>query len=162
MKIMARKNMLVGAMTVVTTATVLSPSFAILDKTRFALHLGEAFFAFHHWVYNPYKAGKFQNGAPGRTKTLIKGGAALLFAVHELKVSSEIAHKSKSPLLQKVAGSLDNLQNEYSTLGSKLKGGQFNPADIEAANTHVTAAGSGAAAAGIPVQDKEAAIPGTE
>ena len=162
MKTIARKNLLVGAMTAITTATLLSPSFAIFDKTRFAIHLGEAFFAFHHWVYNPYKAGKFQSGAQGRTKTMIKGGAALLFAVHELKVSSDIAHKSKSPLLQKLAGSLDNMQSEYSSLGSKLKGGQFNPAEIEAANTHVSSAGAGAAAAGVAVKDKEAVIPGTE
>lgn len=162
MKMMARKNIIMGVMTVITTATLLSPSFAILDKTRFAAHLGVAFFAFHRWVYNPYKAGSFKTGAQGRTKTLVKGGAALLFAVHELKVSSDIAHKSKSPLLQKLAGSLDSLKGEYSSLGAKLKGGQFNPADIEAANTHVSAAGAGAAAAGVAAKEKETAIPGTE
>ena len=156
-----RKSWLAGALTTLMVATVLSPSFAILDKTRFALHLGAAFFSFHHWVYKPYKGGDFQAGQPHRLKSMIKGGAALLFAVHEIKVSSKIAHNSSSPLLQKIAGGLDNLQAEYSTLGQKLKGGNFNPADIETMNSHVSASSLASSAAGIPIKDKETAIPGT-
>ena len=152
MKTLSRKNWLVGGFTVLTTASLLSPSFALLDKTRFAVDLGEAFFSFRHFVYTPYKEGKFESGAPGRTKALVKGGVALLFAVNRIKAADNIAHKSKSPLLHKLAGTLDNLQNEYSTLGQKLKGGQFNPADIETAHAHVKAAGAGATAAGIEVK----------
>ncbi len=164
MKTLNRKNWLAGGAAVVLTAGVLSPSFALFDKTRFALHMGEAFFAFHHFVYNPYKAGKFEANTPGRTKTLIKGGAALLFAAHEVKVSSNIAHKSKSPLLQKLAGSLDSLEGEWTTLSDKVKNGTFRPSDIDAANAHTAAAGAGAAAAGIPVKEKQpdAPIAGTE
>lgn len=47
---------------------------AFFDKTRFAFHLGLAYFAFHHFVYNPYKAGSFKAGAPHRTGRIIKAG----------------------------------------------------------------------------------------
>lgn len=162
MKTMVRKPWMVGTMTFVMAAGILSPSYAILDKTRFAVHLGLGFGAFHHWVWKPYKQGMFASGAPHRTKALIKGGLALLFAVHELKVSDDIAHKSNSPLLHKLVSPLDALQAEYTTLGQKLKGGQFNPSDLEALNTHVGALGAGAAAAGAPVKDADSKIPGTD
>jgi hypothetical protein len=164
MKTQFHKRWFAAVLTVIFTFGLLTPSLAILDKTRFATDLGVAFFSFRRYVYGPYKNGKFASGAPGRTKALIKGGAALLFAVNRVKAANHIAHTSKSPLLHKLAGTLDNLENEYSTLGTKLKGGQFDPADVEAANTHVGAAGAGAAAAGIQIKDKapDKPIPGTE
>jgi hypothetical protein len=58
---------------------------ALFDKTRFVLHLGLAYFAFHHFVYKPYKAGSFKAGASHRTTSIIKAGVALLITYHELK-----------------------------------------------------------------------------
>src|SRR5579862_1527863 len=126
----------------------LKPSYAIFDKTRFVLHLGAAFFAFHHFVYNPYKAGGFQTGAPHRTKALVKGGLALLFAYHEVKVAEDIAHKSDSPLLHKLVTPIDSMGAAFANVGRKLKGGSFDPSDVNMINDDVNMVGSGAAAAG--------------
>ena len=162
MKTTVRRKWLVSLLTMVMACGILSPSFGLLDKTRFAADMGLAFFAFRHWVYTPYKAGAFQSGAPGRTKTLIKGGAALLFAVNRVKRADTIAHNSKSPLLHKLVAPLDALQNEYTTLGQKMKGGDFDPAQVERTNGHLGDIGAGASAAGAPIKEKAEDIPGTE
>ena len=68
-----------------------SRSEAFLDKTRFVAHLGVAYFCFHHWLLRPYEAGAFSPDAPHRITTVVKGGVALLFAVHEVRVAQRIA-----------------------------------------------------------------------
>jgi hypothetical protein len=138
-----------------------SPSYAFLDKTRFVAHLGIAYFCFHRWVWNPYKEGKFNNGADHRTASMVKGGIALLFAYHEVKVSEKIAQKSKDPLLQKVAGAIPSMTGAFATLGSKLKSGHFDPKDIENLNGVTRALASQAAAGGATIKDVPVPIPGT-
>ena len=164
MKTLVQKRWFAAVLTAIFTLGLLTPSFAIFDKTRFATDLGVAFFSFRRYVYRPYKDGKFTSGAPGRTKALIKGGAALLFAVNRVKAANKIAHNSKSPTLQRLAGVLDNMEAQYTSLGAKLKGGQFDPADVEATNSTIGKAGAGAAAAGIQVKEKapDQPIPGTD
>jgi len=104
------KFVLAAALTLALFASFARPSYALLDKTRFAAHLGVAYFCFHHWVLKPIQAGEFSKGAPHRVSTIVKGGAALLFAVHEVKVAERIAHKSNSPLLHSLDGKLVGLQ----------------------------------------------------
>lgn len=162
MKTTVQRKWLASLLTMVMACGIMSPSFGLLDKTRFAADMGLAFFAFRHYVYTPYKSGAFQTGAQGRTKALIKGGAALLFAVNRVKKANSIAHNSKSPLLHKLVAPLDALQNEYSTLGQKMKGGQFDPGQIDRVNGRVDTIGAGASAAGAPIRERAAAIPGTE
>jgi hypothetical protein len=130
-----------------------TPSYAFLDKTRFVLHLGIAYFCFHHWVLKPYQDGKFANGAPGRVGTIVKAGAALLFAYHEVKVADKIAKNSKSPLLQKLDGGLTALQTQFSTVGTKLKSGSFDPKDIAGLTALTAGFSSMAAANGSPIKD---------
>ncbi|MBC5810284.1 MAG: hypothetical protein GIW95_05435 [Candidatus Eremiobacteraeota bacterium] len=136
------------------------PAEAFLDKTRFAAHLGIAYFCFHHWVLKPYEEQQFAPGAPHRTATIVKGGAALLFAVHEVRVSSKIAHLSKDPFLQKIAGNVDALTGSFGAVGQKLKSGQFNPDDIKSLLSSTTSLGSAAAAGGAPIKDIPVALPG--
>lgn len=162
MKTTVRRKWFASLLTFVMACGIMSPSFGLLDKTRFAADMGLAFFAFRHWVYTPYKSGAFQSGAPGRTKSLIKGGAALLFAVNRVKRADTIAHNSKSPLLHKLVAPLDALQNEYTTLGQRMKGGDFDPSQVERTNGHLNDIGTGASAAGAPIKEKQEAIPGTE
>lgn len=136
------------------------PAHAFLDKTRFAAHLGVAYFCFHHWVLKPYEEQQFASGAPHRTAALIKGGAALLFAVHEVRVSSKIARNSKDPLLQKLSGSVDTLMGSFGAVGQRLKSGQFSPDDIKGLSTATSSLGASAAAGGAPIKDVPVAIPG--
>ena len=48
-----KKLVLAGAFVIALVAAAISPSYAFLDKTRFAAHLGVAYFCFHHWVLKP-------------------------------------------------------------------------------------------------------------
>lgn len=149
-----RKFMVICALITTLFTSAVKPSYALFDKTRFAADLGVAFFCFHHWVLKPYQAGAFAAGAPHRTKSLIKAGAALLFAVNRVRAADRIAHNSKSPLLQRVAGSLDRMTASFSSIGQRLKGGQFNPRDVDSLNSTVDEVGSGASTAiGKPIKD---------
>ncbi len=135
-------------------------SDAFLDKTRFAAHLGIAYFCFHHWVMRPYEQGNFAPGAPHRIGSIVKGGAALLFAVHEVRVSEKIARTSHDPLLQKLDGGLTNLGASFAAVGEKLKAGKFSPGDVAGLNGAAASVASGAAADGAPIRDVPVPVPG--
>ena len=155
-----RKTVLGLVLALAMVAGALSPSAAFLDKTRFAAHLGIAYFCFHHWVLNPYKEGRFSGGAPHRVSSIVKGGAALLFAVHEVKVSQRIAAKSNDPLLHKLMGGLGGLAGSLATVGSKFKSGKFSPQDVDQLNSETTSVDSSARADGVRIKDVPVALPG--
>lgn len=155
-----KRMALACALTIAVVMSAFAPASAFLDKTRFVAHLGVAYFCFHHWVWKPYEAGAFASGAPHRTAAIVKGGAALLFAVHEVRVAERIAQKSKDPLLQKLDAGASNLMSSFDTIGTKLKSGQFDPKDIENLNGLTTSYGSTAAADGATIKDVPAAVPG--
>ncbi len=138
----------------------LSTSHAMLDKTRFVAHLGVAYFAFHHWVLAPYKAGAFAQTATGKTAAMVKGGAALLFAAHEVNVAEKIAHGSHDPLLQKLDSELVNLKSSFGTVAGRMKNGQATAADISSLDQAVNTVGQTSAAGGQPIKDIPTAIPG--
>lgn len=146
--------------TLALAAGPLSTSHAILDKTRFVAHLGVAYFAFHHWVLAPYKAGKFDKTATGRTAAMLKGGAALLFAAHEVNVAEKVAHASHDPLLQKLDGELVKLKGSFSDVGGRLKNGQFSADDISSLDQATNSIGQTSAAGGQPIKDIPTTISG--
>ncbi len=65
-----------------------------LAKTKFVLHAGLAFGAFHHFIYKPFKAGGLHGFG------LIKAGLAGLFAYHEIKLA--LLDAQSSPLLSRL------------------------------------------------------------
>ena len=132
----------------VTTATVPDVKFA---KTKFVLHAGLAFGAFHRYILKPYKAKSFKKGAPGRTKALVKAGAAGLFAAHELKVANNAALSDDRlrPLAQKV----DGLSGRLTSLAGGLKSGNFSPTALLGAAGAVTALGSQSGGVGAKIKD---------
>ncbi len=156
-----KKILVVAALMVAILTGSMSPSYAFLDKTRFVAHLGIAYFCFHHWAMKPYQDGQFSAGAPHRTAALVKGGIALLFAYHEVKVSERIAQKSRDPLLQRLAGSMGSLTSGFASVGAKLKSGHFDPRDMDSLNGVTKSLGSAAAAGGARIKDIPVAIPGT-
>ena len=119
----------VNAAPTVQSHTQAHPAF--FDKTRFAVHLGLAYFAFHHFVYNPYKAGSFKAGASHRTTSILKAGAALLVTYHELKVAYGIAKDSNSGVLHALIKPMTGLINTANRVANKLKGGQYNDAEVK-------------------------------
>jgi hypothetical protein len=135
-----------GANGAVTTKTVPNIHFA---KTKFVLHMGLAFGAFHRYIYKPLKSGAFKSGAPGRTKAFLKAAAAALFAAHELKLANAdaLSDEHLRPLAEKV----DGLFKKLASLGGALKGGSLNPADIlgSAGAVDTLAAASGGLGVGI-------------
>jgi len=155
-----KRTVITAALALTMVAGSISPAPAFLDKTRFLAHIGIAYFAFHHWVMKPYGAGAFADGAPHRTSTIVKGGLALLFAVHEVQVSEKIARNSKDPLLQKLDAGVAGLTGSFSAIGQKMKSGQFNPQDLIDLKNKTTSLGSQAAAAGAPIKDVPVAVPG--
>jgi hypothetical protein len=155
------RSLVIGAFVVALLSASLGRADAFLDKTRFVAHLGIAYFCFHHWVLKPYEAGSFASGAPHRTSAIVKGGVALLFAVHEVKVSEKIAHNSKDPLLQKLDGGVASLESSFGAIGQRLKSGQFSPQDVAGLKTATTSVANDAAAGGATIKDVPVALPGS-
>lgn len=153
-------SLLAATLAVVTLGVGLQPARAFLDKTRFLFDTGTAFFAFHHWVWNPYKAGDFKSNVPHHTKYIVKAGLATLFAVHQIKSADSIAHKSKSPLLHKIAGAMDKMESSFSTAGAHLKNGVFAAKELDGANGTLLSVGDVAKRAGMVIKDHAIKIPG--
>jgi len=139
----------------VTTQAVPNVHFA---KTKFVLHMGLAFGAFHRYIYKPLKTGAFKSGSPGRVKALIKAAAAALFAVHELKVAHEDALSDSH--LRPIANKIDALRGKLGSLGSALKAGSLNPADILGSSGTLDALGAASGALGVGIKDLAPALGG--
>jgi hypothetical protein len=122
-----------------------SQSTTSFAKTKFVLHAGLAFGAFHHFIYKPYKSGGLHGFG------LIKAGLAGLFAYHEVKLA--LADAQSSPLLRKLVAPLTALQGKLQDLGTKLKGGNVDQAAIESTNTQVGTTSAASSAAGQPVTE---------
>ena len=122
-----------------------TPSHVSAPKTKFVLHAGLAFGAFHHFIYKPYKAGKLHGFG------LVKGGLAGLFAYHEVKLA--LTDAQSSPLLSRLLSPLTALSNKLQSLGSSLKGGTVDPTAIESTNTDVSVASAASQAAGQPISE---------
>ncbi len=154
MQSISRNRFVLAAMlTLALVASFARPSNAFLDKTRFAAHLGVAYFCFHHWVLGPYQNHEFDNGAPHRTATIVKGGAALLFAVHEVRVAEKIAHNSHSRILHALDGKVVALTASFAAVGTALKAGQFNPDSIKSLVSTTNIFSHDSAAAGETIKD---------
>lgn len=133
---------------------------AFFDKTRFLLHTGAAFFAFHHFVYKRYKEGGFASGAQGRTGNFIKAGIALLFSYHELKVAYGIANKSNSNLLHALVSPINALLGRFDHARANLTKGNYNPSDITGLNDSVNNLGRQSSSNGYKITDVPVPVPG--
>jgi hypothetical protein len=93
-----------------------------LAKTKFVVHTGLAFGAFHRYLYKPLKAGAFHKGAPGRIKAFVKAALAAAFIQHEVRLA--IADVRASPALCKVLiAPLTALETQVSGAVERLKAG---------------------------------------
>jgi len=117
-------------------------------KTKFLLHAGLAFGAFHRYIYKPFRSGGFTPPASHKL-AIVKAGAAALFAYHEIKIA--LIDAQSSPLLSKLVSPITGLQTRLSSLGQHLHRGQLKPADINQTNTNVTSIGALGAQSGAPI-----------
>lgn len=127
-----------------------------LAKTKFVLHAGLAFGAFHRWIYKPLKAGELKHPLSHKAAT-VKAALAAAFTYHELKLA--LADAQSDPTLSHLVAPITALQDKIHGLGSGLKSGQVNSAQVDDANGSIDSIHSGAAAAGQPITEQTPASP---
>ena len=125
-------------------------------KTKFVLHAGLAFGAFHHWIYKPLKAGDFHHPLSHKLTTL-KAVAAAAFTYHELKLA--LADAQADPTLSHLVAPVTALQNKMKGLGSSLKSGNIDTSAIDSANGSIGSIHSEAASAGQPITEQTPGAP---
>jgi hypothetical protein len=125
-------------------------------KTKFVLHAGLAFGAFHRWIYKPLKAGDLSH--PFRHKlTTLKAVATADFTYHELKLA--LADAQADPKLSRLVAPVTALQNKMKGLGSSLKSGNVDSSQIDSANGSIGSIHSDAASAGQPITEQTPSAP---
>jgi hypothetical protein len=139
---------LTGANGQTTTETVKNIHFA---NTKFVLHMGLAFGAFHRYIYKPLRYGYLRSGSPHRIRTLAKAAVAAAFIVHELRIAREDAMASNQ--LRPVLNKLDNLESRIAGLVPGLKSGSANPGAINGASSAVDSVGSQSGGLGFHIHD---------
>jgi uncharacterized protein YceK len=133
-----------------TTSASTSTGKTHLAKTKFVLHAGLAFGAFHRYILKPYRAGALAKGAPGRTKALAKAGASALFAYHELKVARTDA-VCDGPRLRRLADSVSSALASLNALRALRAGTGLGA--IGLAGQALDRLGGEAASGGTPIKD---------
>lgn len=127
-----------------------APAHVHFAKTKFLLHAGLAFGAFHRYIYKPFRRGGFT--PPTRHKlAIVKAAAAALFVYHEVKIA--LVDAQSSPLLSKLVSPLTALESKVRSLRQGLHGGQLDPTGINAANAGVTSIGTQSAHSGAPIRE---------
>jgi hypothetical protein len=144
-------TMVTGANGQVTTQTHIP--FA---KTKFLLHAGLAFGTFHHWIYEPLKAGDFRHPLQHKV-AVVKAALAAAFVIHELKIARTDAQAS--PLLSKLFSPLTALAATLAAVVASLKHGNPDVSSISSANGAIGTIKSASSSAGANITEKTAPIP---
>ncbi|MDQ2707043.1 MAG: hypothetical protein M3Z25_05155 [Actinomycetota bacterium] len=121
-------------------------------KTKFVLHTGLAFGAFHRYLYKPYKAGTFSKGADGRIKAFIKGGLAALFVKREIRLASADV-KANPTLCKAIAAPLGKIGDSVKDALDKLKGGDAG--GVENVNSLVSSVENTSGKDGVAITENE-------
>jgi len=138
------------------TASASTTSTTHLAKTKFVLHAGLAFGAFHHWIYKPAKAGDLTRPLEHKLTT-VKAALASAFVYHELKLA--LADAQADPTLSKLVAPITDLQNKLHGLAGSVKSGGATSADVAGLDSTVSSIKSQAAAAGQPITEQTPATP---
>ncbi|MGH3856156.1 MAG: hypothetical protein ACRDR6_22245 [Pseudonocardiaceae bacterium] len=126
---------------------------ASFDKTKFVLHAGLGFGAFHHFIYKPFKAGEFSSGSRGRLGRLVRAGLATAFTVHELRLAKQDAEANPT-LCRDIAAPLEAAAAKLEGLSGPIRSGQVSGSDLDQVNTSVDQAQHGSSQAGVPADDQ--------
>lgn len=127
-----------------------------LAKSKFVLHLGLAFGAFHHWIYKPARAGKLSH--PFRHPlTAAEAALAATFVYHELKLALADAQADRT--LSKLVAPITALQNRFHSLSGSVKSGGASPAQASGIDSTVSSIKAQSASAGQPITEQIPASP---
>jgi len=114
-------------------ATTTSASVGALPTAKFVLHASLALGAFHHYIYEPFKAGAFTHGLLKHKIALAKAALAGLFAYHELKLA--LADAKASPVLSRLLVPFQALGAKLTALAGRLKGGHVEAGALGSADS---------------------------
>jgi hypothetical protein len=131
---------------------------AKLPKTRFLLHAGLAFGAFHRYILQPLQSGGFTAGSNGRTKSFVKAAAAGAFVVREILQMDKFANADKT--LCKIVPNIAGVGTGLSGLIAKLKGGTATSADLTSVSSTFDSLQSQAGSLGATIKDRASKVPG--
>lgn len=128
-------------------------------KTRFVADVGGAAFLVNRYLYQPYQAGSFTAGAPGRPAALVKAGLAAATSVKLL--GNARANAAANPTLcRAIAAPLDQLAGQLGSLGTALSNGTLDPTSLSGLTTTVSQLKAQAGSVGIPIQDRPVGLNG--
>ncbi|KAB2361052.1 hypothetical protein [Actinomadura montaniterrae] len=123
-------------------------------KTRFAADAGLAFGAFHRYIWKPYQAGSFKQGADGRTKAFAKAAAAGLFAANRINAARKLIGADPK-LCKALKVPAEKVAGMFGSLAAKFKSGQLDPSEIGSVGSAVDGLKSDAKnQAGANIQEK--------
>ena len=125
-------------------------------KTKFVLHAGLAFGAFHRWIYKPAKAGELTHPLQHKLTT-VKAALAAAFVYHELKLA--LADAQADPTLSKLVAPVTALQNKLHSLAGSVKSGGASPGDASSLDGAISSIKDQAASAGHPITEQTPATP---
>jgi hypothetical protein len=123
-----------------------------LAKTRFAANAGLAAGAAYQWIVKPYRAGKFKEGAHGRTATLVKAGLAGVFAYNRLKAAS--VNAKGDPTLSRLMSPVNAGIASLKDLPTKLRDGEDPGATVNSFNDVINKVKEAGKSAGADVKEK--------
>ena len=133
-----------GAAAASTTTTV---HFA---KTKFLIHAGLAYGAFHHFIYGPIKAGDLKHPFSHKF-ALVEAGVATVFVAHELKLAYTDVKASK--ILSTIFAPAIFVADKLSALKTSIISGNANPQDVTNLNSSLGQISSKASAQGQSISD---------
>jgi hypothetical protein len=115
-----------------------------------ARRAGLAFGAFHHFIYDPFKAGLLRR-SPTHKLALARAATAARSAYEELRGAA--ADIRSSPSLRALFAPLTLIADKLSLLHTQLQTGTFAPTDIEAVEADIVQVGSASQASSQPIRE---------
>ncbi len=121
--------------------------------TEFLLHAGIAYYAFDHYIWQPYKAGDLTHGFTHKIK-IAEAGVAALVVYHELKLA--ITNVRSSRLLSFLAVPLTAAVAKLGSLKSQISAGNLN--SLNGVQSSLGAIKQQSASKGVVIKEIEKSI----
>jgi hypothetical protein len=137
-------------------AAATATSTTKLAKTKFVLHAGLAFGAFHRWIYKPAKAGTLTHPLQHKA-TAVKAALAAAFVYHELGLA--LKNAQADPTLSKLVSPITDLQNKLKGVSGQVKSGGVSSSTADDLNSSISSIKDQATAAGQPITEQTPATP---
>ena len=132
------------------SASTAQVSVAARETSAFTTHAGLAFGTFYHFIYTPYRAGRFRTIFNDRA-ALAKATAVAGYVAAQ--VDQATAAVGANAALAKFAVPMKALDVGFRTALAKLKTGRFKMSEIETANLAISAIKGAAIQAGMPISE---------